>query len=352
MLILTASYALLALVALTNLALMVRPSRRGEGPEVAFLIPARNEAHNLPHLLPHLAGCKVYVFDDESEDGTGEVARSAGAIVIRAAEPLPEGWTGKNRACHELAKVAAEDFSGDWIVFLDADVRPGPGFVADLRSLLADHGRRYGVVTAMPSLHSASAVEAAYMNWVVWIILATNPFGLVARSGMGHNHFLNGQLVAWKVAAYFEMLPHQELRSVILEDVRIGRLLARRKVPVLVADLSRSFRVKMYESFAQAWDGMAKNSFEIAGSSLGTALIGLLMIGLAWAWLPAGLAGDWRPALAFGLCCLFVHVLARRNPLLFPLWPVSLTLGGATFFRSIAWRKAGRIAWKGRVYRS
>src|SRR5579885_1011685 len=100
----TALYGYFAVVSSLNWALMERPSPESDGPSFCVLIPARDEAANLRELLPllgaHAAGAQVVVFDDESSDATAEVARSLGATVIPAAEPLPAGWTGKNRACH------------------------------------------------------------------------------------------------------------------------------------------------------------------------------------------------------------------------------------------------------------
>ena len=54
-------------------------------PRVAVLVPCRNEAATVAKVvsdfrdaLPH---CTVYVYDNASSDGTGELARRAGAVV-------------------------------------------------------------------------------------------------------------------------------------------------------------------------------------------------------------------------------------------------------------------------------
>jgi glycosyltransferase involved in cell wall biosynthesis len=111
----------------------VRPAS-GSTDSIVFLIPARNEAENLARLLP-LLEAKVYVYDDQSEDGTAEIAAANGANVIRGKE-LPDGWTGKNHACHRLAQVAAEDSSADWWIFLDADMYPEPGLAPAMSAFL------------------------------------------------------------------------------------------------------------------------------------------------------------------------------------------------------------------------
>ena len=148
--IVVALYGLLAFVAALNYFLMPRP-RAGEGPETVVLIPARDEAENLERLIPSLAGTRVIVFDDESTDGTAEVAARHGATVIRGG-PLPEGWTGKNRACHALASAALEGTSAPWLLFLDADVRPAPEFVSTMRAMAARARPNVGAITGFPTV--------------------------------------------------------------------------------------------------------------------------------------------------------------------------------------------------------
>jgi len=101
------------LIALTNLVLS---SRLPEGdhpdkPLVSVLIPARNEEHNIGNILNDLAvqeyrNIEVIVFDDQSDDRTPEIvkgmAEKDSRIKLSGTGDLPEGWTGKNRACHVL----------------------------------------------------------------------------------------------------------------------------------------------------------------------------------------------------------------------------------------------------------
>ena len=58
---------------------------------IAVLIPCRNEAQTVERVIADfraaLPGCSVYVYDNGSTDGTGELARAAGATVRREERP-------------------------------------------------------------------------------------------------------------------------------------------------------------------------------------------------------------------------------------------------------------------------
>lgn len=340
-------YGLFAFIAVVNLLLMRRP-KPGEGPPLAVLIPARNEAENLRRLLPALQrrpDDRLFVFDDESTDGTGEIAAAQGATVVRPAEPLPEGWTGKNRACHELGK-AAHAAGVRWWVYLDADVYPEPTFLDAMRREAAERGERTPVMTGFPHIRPGRGIEPLFLAWVGWILLASNPFGLVACTGKGHNRFLNGQVQLWRADVYTRLWPNERLKHRVMEDVQIGRMLAREGVAVETLNLSRVLGVKMYETWRETLDGMSKNSFEITGSAWGSILLALLFIALGWAWVLV----PWT----FGLLALsgLAVALTARAPL-WPLllMPIALTIGAFTVLRSLYWRKTGQTRWKGRVYR-
>ncbi len=341
-------YGLYALVAVTTALFTRRPKEDSEEP-LAALIPARDEEENLKRLVPALTGqgARVYVFDDESSDQTAQAAREAGALVISGG-PLPEGWTGKNRACHALARAASEDAPGEWLTFMDADTYPDSTFAAKYAQLLAQEGRRSSVVTGFPRLIPGKGIEPLYLSWMTWILLATDPFGLVAATGKGHNRFTNGQITSFKGSAYWEIDPHEKVKGKILEDVQIGRLLAREKVAVSVVNLSGILAVKMYENVGQAWRGMSKNCYEITGSAAGTTALAALLALSAWGWVFAG-SGWWIAYLVLAGSKLVTDRFVRHPIWLWPLAPITLTLGAATLLNSIRQRRAG-VEWKGRRY--
>lgn len=333
-------------MALTNLLLMRRP-RATTGGGLAVLIPARNEADNLAELVPALVaqGARVYVYDDGSDDGTAEVAARAGAKVLRGGANPPKGWLGKNHACHQLALAAIEDDPGDWMLFLDADVRPRGRFVPAMGGLAETAGRRCPLVTGFPRLVAGRGLEPLVLGWVGWILLATNPFGLVSRTGRGHNRFANGQVMLWRKSSYVEILPHQAVRGRVLEDVMIGRLMAREGWPVEVANLCDVLQVRMYRNWREALDGMSKNSFEIAGSVAGTTALAAFLLVCGWLWTLA-----WPAAYA----ALALSALAAGRVVRYPVWtaplaPIWLSAGALTLVRSAAWRRRGRVVWKGRT---
>ena len=85
--------------------------------QTAILIPARDEAEALPRLFAALDDeriSQVVVVDNGSRDATGDIARSAGALVVE--EPRP----GYGQAC--LAGIERLRLDPpDALVFLDAD---------------------------------------------------------------------------------------------------------------------------------------------------------------------------------------------------------------------------------------
>jgi len=119
------------LVALANLCFETNLPKTDYVPDVlvSVLIPARNEEENIGTLLDDLINqeyrnIEVVVFNDQSEDRTAEIVTEYTIrdkrISLLNSGGLPEGWLGKNFACHSLSGKA----HGKYMLFLDADVRP------------------------------------------------------------------------------------------------------------------------------------------------------------------------------------------------------------------------------------
>ena len=106
------------------------PDAGAPGIEVRVVIPARDEAGVIAgcvaSVLPQAT--EVVVVDDGSSDGTGEIARAAGARVVRLESDLPAGWLGKPRAC----LAGAEGARTEWLAFVDADVVLAPPALATM----------------------------------------------------------------------------------------------------------------------------------------------------------------------------------------------------------------------------
>jgi hopene-associated glycosyltransferase HpnB len=113
-----------------------RLSELAEWPQVAVVIPARNEAESIAQVLTSLfeqdypIAFPIYLVDDQSTDDTVALAKSTAAqfeqperLKIITAKPLPTGWTGKLWALEQGIAVATEAHAPDYLLLTDADIR-------------------------------------------------------------------------------------------------------------------------------------------------------------------------------------------------------------------------------------
>lgn len=355
-----AAAALLALgwvVALVNAATfpgLARLGRERDGaalPSASLLVPARDERATLPQTLPTWlaqGALEVLVLDDGSSDGTGAYLAEAAAreptLRTLTGAPLPDGWSGKNWACHQLAQAAR----GELLVFTDADVRWGPGALTAVRRGLVHE--RADLLTCWPRQRCESLGERLLVPLVDMLLLTNLPAPLARlpwpRSATG----ANGQLMAWTRAGYERVGGHAALRAEVLEDVRFAQRLKARGGRVALSLGRGLVETRMYDGFAAAVAGFGKNVVAAAGSPLALVALWLwnvLAYTLAWPlalveprWLPLALAGVGLRALT--------NAIARRplaEALLQPLAPIALT---AVVWRALRWR--GGYEWRGRRY--
>ncbi len=333
-------------IATGNWILMKRPAGVAN-PCFEVMIPARNEAENIATVVRPLieSGVRVTVFDDESTDETSSITQSLGGGVIRPTHLLPEGWTGKNNACHQLSLVTTEQ----WTVFLDADTIPTKNFVSLLSAFLQSCDPEIQVVSGFPKMVPGKGIEPAYLTWVSWILLATNPFGLVSVTGKGHNRFTNGQFTAWRTECLQQVKPYEQVKSEVLEDVKIGRLLGSQRIRVENINLTGILSVRMYKDVKEAINGMSKNSCDIMGNPFASIGLIILLLLIAWGWLFCGIYS--LPLLMI----LMLGKLVTDRAVGAPLWiflfaPLTITAGALTIVRSMHWKRKRQVHWKGRIY--
>lgn len=115
-------------------------AKRAQGLTVSVVIPARDEEATVGQVAATFVDAlmgevglvdEVLVVDAGSTDRTAEVARAAGARVVRQADVLPEAGTAVGKGEALWKGLAATD--GDLVCFVDADiVDVGPRFVTGL----------------------------------------------------------------------------------------------------------------------------------------------------------------------------------------------------------------------------
>ena len=105
------------------------------------IIPARDEAVTIAEIVRRVKalGLPLLVVDDASGDGTADLAREAGARVIR----LPH-WLGNMRAIRHGLRHALND-SYEYFITMDADGQHNP---EDIPVLLEAAARGNGIILA------------------------------------------------------------------------------------------------------------------------------------------------------------------------------------------------------------
>jgi GT2 family glycosyltransferase len=144
---------------------------------VSVVVPFRGDRDGANRLLAALGdldlrdGDEVIVADNTTH-GTGSRAGRDGIRVVRAA---------RERSAYHARNQGARLATADWILFLDADCRPGPGLLAAYfeRSISDDHGAVAGQILGDPEQASFAARYARSRK------LFDHAEGLIRASGGG-----------------------------------------------------------------------------------------------------------------------------------------------------------------------
>ena len=327
----------------------IPPSHQGRRDAVAVVVPARDEARSIGVLVERIvaqldAGDEFVVVDDQSADGTAELARAGGARVVSSA-PEP-GWLGKTHACWQGANGTVAPA----LLFVDADVLPSTQLLDDVSAALLTNPDR--VVSVQPWHRTYRWYEQASMLCNVTALMGSGAFTVLGERVRPNVAF--GPVLAMRRRRYDEVGGHAAVRERHTEDIGLARLAG--GAVLFTGRPDTTFR--MYpDGWRQLVDGWTRSIAAGFRSTRWWVAVGVVgwIAALAGGWLAGGLpVHDPVPsAIVYVLCAMQCWVLGRRagsmHPLTAALFPLAVAVFAVIVVRSLVVAALGRdVNWKGR----
>lgn len=326
-------------------------------PLISVLIPARNEEKNIEICLNYLVAqdynnSEILVLDDHSTDKTGKIVESYQEnhkqIKLINGKDLPEGWLGKNWACHQLANEAR----GDYFLFLDADVQIAKETISSVLSEMNKSNVK------MISVFSTQIIRS-FGEWLIvplmnWLLLAFLPLKLVYSSSNKSFVAANGQFVFWERNTYFDIGGHQAVKDKVVEDMEFARICKSKNIKIKTMLGGDLIFCNMYNGLSDAIKGFSKNFYP--GFSINFFIFFLMItFFLVIFFLPVVFVFFnylfLFPLLLIIIIRIFVSLISKQNIfyniILHPLQMLFMFFIG---INSVINSKTGNIEWKGRRF--
>jgi hopene-associated glycosyltransferase HpnB len=331
-------------------------------PPVVAVVPARDEAEVIARTLPTLVAqdypgdLRVVLVDDDSSDGTADIARAlAGAerlTVVRGGE-RPAGWTGKLWALKQGVVVASEG-APQFFWFTDADIAHAPD---TLRSLVARaEESKLVMVSLMARLNCASAAEKFLIPAFVFFFEMLYPFDAV-NDPRDRTAAAAGGCVLVRRAPFEAVGGIDAVKREIIDDCALGAHM-KTQGPIWLGLTHRAVSLRRYDRLTDIGAMVTRSAYAqlryspwlLAGTIAGMAVL--------YAAPPLIALSDYGPArgtavLAWLLMAVLFQPMLwfyRRNPFWgFALPAIGILYAVFTFQSAVQlWRGRGG-EWKGRI---
>ena len=341
-------------------------------PPLTVIVPARNEAANIARCVESLCASTypaldLIVVDDHSTDGTGDLARAAGAgdarLRVVKAPDLEPGWLGKQWACSYGASLAR----GRVLCFTDADTVHGPDLhVRSVRALL---DRRADLLSVAGMQELGTFWERLVQPQVFALLFARYGGGeIVSRATRPEDVIANGQYLLFQRPSYDTLGGHASVRGKIAEDLALAMRAKRHGMQVHLIEGLDQLSTRMYASLAALVRGWMKNVYAGGIETLPAGRVWRLLypvmlltpivfwlapplaLGLRALGLASSGVGTWAvitSAILFAWWMIVYGAMTRR-PWYALAAPAGNLLLGYIFLRAIA--RGTRVEWKGREY--
>jgi len=332
---------------------------------VVAVVPARNEAELIgpvvTSLLNQTVAMPVILVDDESTDGTSDVARRAAekagkadALIVIRSKPLPAGWTGKLWSMHQGIEHA-RTLNLAWLMLADADVLHGPETVSNL-GLIASQGH-YDLVSFMVKLHCESLPEKLLIPAFVYFFFMLYPPAWIRDTRRSTAGAAGGCMLV-KAETLERAGGLESIRSAVIDDCSLARILKQHGGKLWLGLTDHSQSLRRYDTFSDVEHMVSRTAFyQLKHSSL--LLLGAIA-GMVITYLAPPLLLLTRGTLAVvmgaaaWLAMTITYSTMVRHYRLNSAWALTLPLAAlfylaATMHSAVKYWNGSGGDWKGRV---
>lgn len=338
---------------------------RNEGtqliPSFSIIIPARNEADNLPQLLNSLQKQSIVppdiiVVDDDSTDETARIARDYGAKVVNLKDS-PLSWVGKSAGCYAGALAA----TGESLFFLDADTTFPDEH--SLYTILVNYEAQQsqGVLSIQPFHTIKKPYENLSAVFNILVLAGMNRFSILQNHIESPGAFGPSLLV--NRTEYFKIGGHKKVKGSIMENIALGKVFLEEGRDVSLFGGEGVLHFRMYpDGLKDLFQGWGK-SFASGSTSTHKVILGAIGFWIAGSLLSFSLllfsffiSQPFIQLLA--LVCYFLYGFQFYNmakkvgafsPSIIFLFPIHFLFFIGTFVYSVIRTFfIGSVSWKGR----
>jgi len=344
----------------------------GAWPDVVVVIPARNEADVIAKSIDSLLTqdypgiWHIVLVDDQSHDGTGEIAQATAAALNQTSKlkviggsPLPQGWSGKLWALSQ-GIAAAQGFNPTYLLLTDADIAHSS---SNLRQLVTKAEQSHlALVSLMVQLRCQSFWEKFLIPAFIFFFQKLYPFPWVndpkrkTAAAAGGCILLQNQ--ALQAVGGIEVI-----RQALIDDCALAAVFKGQGFGIWLGLSTTTVSLRPYPDLASIWNMVARTAYTqlnyspwlLLGTLIGMSLVYLVPpVGVVWG-LVTGMTGV---TVIAALTWLFMALAYHPTIRLYQLnWAWSLALPWIAFLYNLMTLDSARRhwlgqggAWKGRTY--
>ncbi|MGA1621541.1 MAG: glycosyltransferase [Synechocystis sp.] len=241
-------------------------------PAITVIVPARDEADVLDRSLSSLlqqdypGKLRVILVDDQSSDGTGQVAQAIAAqlgqaerLTVITGQPLPGGWSGKLWAVEQgWRHIQQGEAPSDYVLLTDADIAHGDQTVKQL--VQKAETENLALVSLMVMLRCESGWEKFLIPAFIFFFQKLYPFPWVNNPARKMAAAAGGCILLRR-QALTAIGGIAALKEALIDDCTLAQKVKALNVPIWLGLSRNNWSLRPYDRLETIWDMVARTAY-------------------------------------------------------------------------------------------